>query len=503
MTRVAVDYKPSGPVARRFLRSPAFIRGIKGPIGSGKSVACCMEIMLRACQQAPDPDGRRRTRFAIIRNTFPELRTTTIKTWHAWFPREVGGWRDSGPPCHTIKMERDDGTVVELEVLFIALDTPDDVRKLLSLELTGAWINEAREVPKAILDGLTGRVGRFPDRKNGGPGPTWRGVLMDTNPPDVDHWWYRAAEERNEEALSTLQAELVGMGVIEEGQPVVEYFNQPPGDGPDAENLENLPAGYYQLAKVDKGEDWISVYVRGKYGFVNEGKPVFPEWIDALHASKVPLAPVRGVPIWIGVDFGLTPAALIAQRTVTGRWLILDELVSEDMGAKKFGELLGAKIRRDYPEWLEAEGAGVEGWGDPAGDARSQADDEVTPFSMLRASSGLDIRPAPSNDIVLRLEAVRAALTKLSDGKPVLLVSPKARVFRKGMAGAYRYKRLARSSDTFADKPEKGSYSHVCDAGQYLFLGAGEARVLVRSPKARTKLPGVADGGYDYFGGGR
>jgi len=47
---------------------------------------------------------------------------------------------------------------VHCEILFRALDTPDDVRKVLSLELTGAYINEGREVPKAILDMIGGRV---------------------------------------------------------------------------------------------------------------------------------------------------------------------------------------------------------------------------------------------------------------------------------------------------------------------------------------------------------
>ena len=67
------------------------------------------------------------------------------------------------------------------EVLFRALDRPADVKKLLSLELTGAWVNEAREVPKAIIDGLQGRVGRYPSMREGGC--TWSGLMMDTNPP--------------------------------------------------------------------------------------------------------------------------------------------------------------------------------------------------------------------------------------------------------------------------------------------------------------------------------
>ena len=48
------------------------------------------------------------------------------------------------------------------------MDDPKDVRKLLSLELTGAWVNECGELPKAVADGLTHRVGRFPTKADRG-----------------------------------------------------------------------------------------------------------------------------------------------------------------------------------------------------------------------------------------------------------------------------------------------------------------------------------------------
>ena len=63
----------------------------------------------------------------------------------------------------------------------------EDVKKLLSLELTGVWINEAREIPKSIIDACTMRVGRFPSMRDGGA--TWYGVICDTNAPEEDHWW--------------------------------------------------------------------------------------------------------------------------------------------------------------------------------------------------------------------------------------------------------------------------------------------------------------------------
>lgn len=472
------DYYPPGPRAAAFLKSNAFVRGIMGPYGSGKSVACCMEILRRAHEQKPNAAGVRRSRWAVIRNTYPELKTTTIKTWHEWVPKTVGRWVDQGPPTHFIRTDE-----IDLEVMFIALDSPADVKKLLSLELTGAWMNEAREIPKAVLDGLTGRVGRFPSARDGGP--SWSGIIMDTNPPDTDHWWYIIAErdtstERGRqmvESLAKTEEMLVAEGLLEEGRALFEFFRQPGGLDPNAENKKNLPPGYYHRQMAGKTEDWIKVYIDAEYGFVQDGKPIYPEFRDSIHVRD-DLKATPGLALHIGIDFGLTPAAVIGQRTPMGAWNWIDELVTEDMGAKRFGELLASKLRGEY-------GVGQGGFtvasitGDPAGDIRAQTDEE-TPFRIL-AAAGIVAQPARTNDFLLRREAVANSLTRLIDGRPGLLISSQCRILRKGMAGAYRYRRLrVGNDDRFADKPDKNAYSHVCEAGQYMLVGGGEAQSIVR-----------------------
>ena len=425
--------------------SEAFVRGIRGPFGSGKSTACVMEIMRRAQQQPKGGDGKRRSRWAIVRNTYPELRTTTIKTWHQWFPTTLGRWVDQGPPTHHIQ----DGDL-DLEVIFLALDRPDDISKLLSMELTGAWINEAREVPKAVLDGLTGRVGRYPSALMGGRG--WSGIIMDTNPPDTDHWWYRLAEVDRPDGF--------------------EFFAQPSGRSPEAENRENLPDGYYERQIAGKDQDWVKVYVDAEYGFVREGKPVFPEYVDSLHCREFDLVP--GVPIVVGIDFGLTPAAALLQRTPSGQIRVFDEVVALDMGASRFAEVLGPKLRGQWSAWPIG---AIKG--DPAGDSRAQTD-ETTPFQILRAA-GIDARPASTNDPVRRIEAVAAPLRRIIDGQPGFLLHPRCVVLRKAMAGGYCYRRLAVSGEErFRDVPDKNAYSHIADALQYAFDGAGETRAVVR-----------------------
>jgi len=447
MTEISINYHPPGPVAARFLADMGFVTGLMGPIGSGKSVSCAIKILRLACMQKPGPDGIRHTRWAIIRNTYPELLTTTVKTWHEWIPMEMGHWQSQGPPTHFIKIKD-----LDIEVMFLALDRPDDIKKLLSLELTGAWINEARELPKAILDTLTGRVGRYPAMRHGGC--TWSGIMMDTNPPDTDHWWYRLAEVQNPVGYS--------------------FHHQPSGRSEDAENRKNLPKPYYDRLLAGKDPDWINVYVDGNYGYVRDGKPVYPEWNDSVHCQ--PCEVNESLPIYIGLDFGLTPAAAFAQRDILGRWKVFDELVTENMGAVRFGELLREKMNL-YDDRAD----GFEIWGDPKGDDRSESD-ESTPFEILRGHEiNIQAYPAPTNDPVIRREAVATTLTRLIDGKPGLVISPKCVTLRKAMQGAYNYKRIqVAGEERYVDKPMKNKYSHVAEALQYLMIGAGEGKLLVK-----------------------
>lgn len=467
----------ASPTLAKFHKSDAFVRGIRGPIGSGKSTGCCWEIFRRAQEQKPDEHGVRRTRWAVVRNTYRELQDTTHKTWDTWFgDTEIGHW-SPGDMTHWLRFPLPDGTTVEAEILFRALDRPKDVKKLLSLDLTGAWVNEAREVPKAVIDALQGRVGRFPAMKDGGP--TWFGLLLDTNSPDRDHWWAILAEgdtstPSNRELVESVHRtrdELRKQGLLGAAQELFAFFAQPGGESPKAENTKYLPPGYYTRLKAGKRPEWIKVYVENEYGFVADGRPVFPEFREGLHArADLAVDPRRTV--HVGIDFGLTPAAAIGQRDLLGRWTVVHEVVTENMGAVRFAELLKRELADLFPKCK------FEFTGDPAGDDRSQVD-ERTPFMVLQAA-GIEVKPAPTNDPVVRVETVARAMGRLVDGEPALLVDKSCTVLIRGLAGGYNYKRLQVAGDErYHDKPDKNRFSHVCDALQYMLLGAGEADAIL------------------------
>lgn len=493
--QAGIHYHAPGPVARAFLRSDAFVAGIRGPIGSGKSTAAVMKLIRNAQKQKPLRDGWRRRRTAIIRNTYPELKTTTIKTWHQWIDSSIGNWRDSGPPTHHIV---DHNAKLDWEIMFIALDRPDDVRKLLSLELSDAWINEAKEVPKAILDGLTGRVGRFPPR-DGEFGCTDPQILMDTNPPEADHWWYVMAERdlsnaRNRDMhaeMIEIEAELRKIGALRQDQPLFQYFAQPGGETPEAENLEHLPPGYYLKAKAGKDPEWVKVYINGEYGFVLDGKPVYPEYRDGIFACEFSAS--RHLPIQIGMDFGLTPAAVFGQRMPNGQWRKHSELVTDNMGIIRFAQLVKSHIAEHYAGFTIGTITG-----DPAGNARN--DDERTTFDLLRAN-GVVARPASTNSPLLRIEAVRDPMKRLIDGEPGMLIHAKnCPMLRKGYAGGYHYKRVQVTGDAkYRDEPDKNLYSHVCDADQYLMIGGGEGKAIIQRETPANRATFAVDD-YDILG---
>jgi hypothetical protein len=346
-----------------------------------------------------------------------------------------------------------DGPGMELEVLFMALDRPTETGKLRSLELTGAWINEASEIPKEIFDMVTQRVGRFPSKLLGGP--SWTGIILDTNPCDDDHWYYKLAEEERPEQW--------------------EFFRQPGGlykegedykPNPDAENILNLPDGhnYYIRQLPSKDDDWINVFLLGNYGSTRDGKPVYPEFNDKVHTLEKNVEAERGLPLVLGWDFGLTPACVIMQVTARGKIIILDELVSEDMGIRQFAnEVVKPHLVTKYVgfQWFSA--------GDPAGNIRAQTDERTCLQELLEA--GIATEPAPTNDFIPRREAVAFFLTRMADGQPAFALNPRCTWLRKGFLGRYKYERLKTSGPArYKDRPVKDMTSHIQDALQYACL---------------------------------
>lgn len=438
--QVLYDYSDA-PTIRRFALCDDRIRLLMGPFGSGKSSGCVQEIIRRAHEQEPGPDGIRRTRWAVVRNSYRQLKDTTIKTFMDWYPEKYFG--EYKVTDHDYYITEFPG--VHCEVMFRALDRPDQISNLLSLEVTGCWFNEAREIPREIIEAMDSRIGRYPSGRDGGA--SWSGMFMDTNPPDEDSYLYKMFEQVKPDGWSV--------------------FKQPSGLSSKAENLSHLPKHYYINLAKGKDQRYIRVYIHGQYGYILSGQPVFGSFEDSYHVATKVLEPDPRLPIHIGMDFSIV-GCVIGQVNALGQLRILDELTSEGlMGIRQFcvNRLLPL-LRTKYF------GMQVSGFGDPAGNSRTPTD-ESTCFEILHgADVGLNgIVGAPSNNLSARIDPVEHFLTGNWKGEPNFLLSPNCKLLRKALNGAYYYeKEKAASGETYKTVPVKNYASHVADALEYLCM---------------------------------
>ena len=459
--------KPQGPVLEAYSRSRARCSFIMGPLGSGKTIESCQKIVTLMCEQRPNRLGLRKSRWYAVRNTYPDLLGITMKDWMELFG-ELGRYKGGGmePPCHYLQFRLPDKTIVQSELIFLALDRPQSIKKLRGAQATGFWLNETKELDKSIVDMADLRHGRYPSAMDGGP--SWHGMIGDTNAPDDDHWYYDL--ETNVKPKGWEFFTQPG-GLLREMQEIHGKPGQFEWSGRwipnhEAENLSNLPKDYYITGQEGKTTDWIAVNLGNEYGSVHSGKPIYEkQWNKTIHVSE-DIHFIPDHPLEIGLDFGLTPSAIIGQQTPRGGVIILDELVSAGMGINQFVKtVLKPHLKANYSKASE-----ITYIGDPAGNKRAETN-EQTVFKELE-DLGIEAYAANSNDPEIRWEAVRWYLEQLRDGKPAFLIHPRCKYLIKGFNGGYQLRRLqvAGSEAKYHDKADKNKYSHPHDGLQYLMM---------------------------------
>lgn len=468
----------AGPVGQAFLDSRAFIKLICGPVGGGKSTDALWDLFQRALQQEPF-NGVRRTKFILMRNTTQQLKATVKPLLDTWFVTLAGGrlgqWRLT-ENVFEMRFKMKDGTVVFSEFCLMAADTPDDVRRLLSLEASAAWCEEAREIDADVFSGLQGRVNRYPSRAAGGV--TYPGVICSTNPPPVGGFWH---------------------GLMTKPPANTEIFMQPAAlldDGsinPEAENLANLAPDYYDNLLEGKTEDWIDVYLKNHYGAGDLGQPIYKSTFKkSFHVATSALRaiPQTTNPLIVGMDNGLQAAATIGQQDARGRVNILGECYvpdGETMGVESFlDRLLVPKLRNEYPNFRPENIVFVV---DPACFQRSQVDEKTIAMAIMQR--GFTVVKASTNDPEKRIGAVEQLLARQIDGGAAFLIDPSCTHIINTLEWGHRYKKSSSGMTTGA--VEKNHFSHQGDSTQYLSLHYNlqhDGRVYQRT-KARKIVPRV------------
>lgn len=198
------------------------------------------------------------------------------------------------------------------------------------------------------------------------------------------------------------------------------------------------------------------------------GRTVFPDYRKDFHSTREKIRLEPGLPLLLGVDFGLTPAIIVCQLVGT-QLRALREFIETDGSIRKLAPVAMGWLQTNYPDYVR-DGMFYT-FVDPAGVRRSEAD-ENTAVNELRKAGFLGIRSGPV-DWESRRAAVEYFLTRVSKGGPGLLVSESGcPLLHEGLAGGYRYPDSYTEVEPDKARPIKDRYSHPADGFQYVCAGA-------------------------------
>ena len=398
-------------------------------------------------------------RWAYIRDTWENLRRTTLQEFFKWFPNGVmGNFSESNKEWTWAE------GVAKGSILWLGMDDPKDAGKLQSLELGGFAIDEVAPaegnggVPELVFDLALTRLNQ--------PGMSWRPAKLASNNPDDAHWSYSRFVDPGADGFVLWQ-------------PVAP------------ENEKNLPDGYYGRLRQQLGHrgDLVSRFIDGQFGFQQVGSAVTPQWNDKLHLATG-LVPVKGVELVLLWDFGLNPTCIITQVTPLGHWLILQAIVGEGIGVQ---ELIEEVVKPTLA--IKYAGFRFRHVGDPNGALREQSSSRQSAVRVIRTELGGVFRAGPTS-LSERLEPLRGVLARTIGGTGIVQVDRRAaRAVYQSLRGGWHFRES--SSGVISPDPVKDIHSHPGDAMGYgaarLFpLGRLQRQTRLTPPSPATFFGGAA-----------
>jgi PBSX family phage terminase large subunit len=428
------------PKQKTFLESPKRYVSYVGGFGSGKSIVGCWRSIILAMMY-PGNLG------IICRNTYPELRDTTMRTFFEECPEEIIHKFNKVENLLTFKPVKGSGK--QSQIIFRSLD---NYEKFRSLEIGYFFIDEASEVKEEAFLTLCGRL-RNPNADD-------HFGFITSNPSTTRHWMYKRFVEGDCNDSSQYQ-------IIR---------------APTSENRKHLPEGYEDGLREVYDEQWINRYLEGEFGFIVEGQPVYPEFKESENTGDLKFDP--SYPIMRSWDFGLHhPAVVIAQVIETqggSRLNVLEEIQGDNKLIEDFSNEVIKHCEDKYGV------AQYKDFCDPAGNQKS----DKSPKTSVQILRSKGIYPLSSHQNILDgVQILRMMLhRKYRDGKPALIVNRSCTILSEGFIGGYSYPKKYDGSGEDPNPAKDGYYDHLQDALRYMVWNS-KFKTWLKAPVTARKKP--------------
>lgn len=491
-------YRTPGPVASRYIESIGPQDFIRGPWGSGKTVASIFKMVRHSALHFPVcRDGVVHVRWAAVRDTYREMAKTALASWQEAFPKagpytasDKDAWSGGQDRPVTHKLEwkvlrpwyakggqwEKRETLIRMEMQFGAIGESNLESFFKGYEISGGWLNECDLIDKAVPGLLYGRTGRYPpevdmmewerERLGTTVDPDTgresikvpRIICGDFNPPDETNWTY---EREIEEADKWKEAGY-------------NFFAQPSGLSPQAENRAGKSRAKYEEEERAFGGPTAPDAIRnvhGQYAPKAAGTIIFAKFNIVKHRADTALPIVRDLPFGIGMDAGGRPAAVFTQHMPNGQRRVLREVVSkpdEVTGPARFAERLMDVILRDFSGMRCGHA-----FCDPSAFfGADKVSGELAWVETVAKALQIQILPTETNDLGSRFDAIDWYFGSDIDGRtPRMLIDPSCKYLIRAYVSQYQLTKNASKGKTDRLEVEKNEYSHIAEADQYEAYG--------------------------------
>lgn len=207
-------------------------------------------------------------------------------------------------------------------------------------------------------------------------------------------------------------------------------------------------------------------------------KPVYPEYNDNIHCvdERMIRPASTQFPLICSADNGRWSGFLVGQLDTFGRLVVFDEIMSEDINLVEFGEIVSGDMKRRYSEYK------FNTWIDPwAANQRGQLTDDT--MKKVWNNKGMNCKVSHTKSPSIMVNAVKNKLGQMINGQPAIIISSRCKNLRKALNGSYQFRRIAASGERYSEKPDKGAYSHIANAFEFMVDGTGASKELRTSDR--------------------
>ena len=427
---------------------------LAGAMNTGKGAASAVKLFKYIFERAPIVRGYRTCTFFGVRSDYSGFRESTLNEIYKWFPPNT-----VFPPKNKLSSQTTEVRVqvpktnttlgIDAKIIFVSLKNFNE-NDLLSYNVTGMQWSEMQESEEEqVFNTIFDRTGRFPNRDMP------KLFFGDINYPDDMHWLYHRFVEDREHTEKVLRYKMYRIPPIIDLNEKGEYVENPKAEIPSHKRNYD-----YWWSIVNRGNDGeIRRKVIGDFAIVPKGKPVYPAFDDKMIVKK---KPILGRRLLFGIDPGNRNhlAVVFGQLDLKGKLRILGALSPEShMDLVTFTEdVLKPYIMSEIYPYLCPDGGKIDtfGWRDPS-DPQDRHSNKDT-GDIIKELTGINTVKSSTNSIALRTMAVTSRIRR-----DMLEINESCRVLIKAMKGGYYIDKNG--------KPDKGRYSHVGNALEYLCYG--------------------------------